>query len=45
MENDSVLVKQQIISVEDLRPLAVDTDQSGVSNSLFEISPCVQKDC
>ena len=34
MESDSVEDKQQIISEEDQRTSPVDTDQSGVSNSL-----------
>jgi len=40
MESDSVTDKQQIISVEDQRTSPTDTDQTGVSHSLSEISPC-----
>ena len=49
MESNSVTDKQQIISAEaeDQGTSPVDTDQSGVSNSLFEIeiSPRGLKKC
>jgi len=40
MEGDSVTDKQQIISVEDQRTSPADTEQTGVSKSSLEISPC-----